>query len=155
MKTNILILIVLLTGLWACNTAKTTIPYFRTGEVEFVKAEMPGTVTLISNSNASTYNDALLFAERNIFENLFFKGVPGSPQATPFIANEQESLSVNKDFYSHFFNDGVYRRYVTKFYVIEKNTHKNGVSLREEVTIDLKALRTYLENEKIIRKFGY
>ena len=148
-KIIIFVFISLLIG--ACSTTK--IAYQRTGEVVYVGRDGNNTLTLESKGYGANLNDAVFFAEKNAFENLFFKGIPNSNQQTPMIPDENTALQGHASFFDSFFNSGEYRKYVISSSLLNKNSGK-GVLVTQEINLDIAALRKRLEEEKIIRKFG-
>lgn len=140
---------------WACNIPQKTIPYVRSGEVEFMSMQHLGLATYRSKSIASGSGQAFNYAERSLFDNLFFKGIIGSPQATPLIEKENEFFKEHSDFYDFFLKNDFYHRFITNYKVISQNENQGSFYLTEEVTVDLNALRKYLEDNNITRKFGF
>lgn len=147
-------MISLLIQLWSCTSTK-NIPYQRTGEVVFIEQANEGTITLNSIAYASNKSDAIFYAEKNAFENLFFKGIPGSQQNVPMIPNEGKSVAENQSFFNNFFNNGEYRKFVSESVIIDENKNSSGIYISQELVIDVKALRKYLENKNVTRKFGF
>ena len=150
---TILTMTLTLTLFISCASKKTFIPYQRTGEVVYVAQDVPGTMTVRSNAFASSAADAVYYAERNALENIFYKGIPGSPQATPMISDDK-AVYKYRDFFSRFFNNGEYRKYITESVPVYQNKTRSGFYITQEITIDIGALRKALEKEGIIRKFG-
>jgi len=148
---NIFAFLFLSLFLGACTTSK--IAYQRTGEVVYVGRDGNSTLTVESNGFGSNLNDAVFFAEKNTFENLFFKGVPNSNQQAPMIPNEHKAVQEHAAFFDSFFHSGEYRKYVISSNLLHK-LNKKGMSVTQELTVDIAALRKRLEQEKIIRKFG-
>ncbi len=143
------------TTIFACHTSKQFIPYQRTGEVVFVEQPVVGTIVLRSNAYAADISTGIFYAEKNALENLFFKGIPGSPQKTPMIPDEEKAVYSHRAFFKRFFDSGEYRKYILESVTADKKKNSSGVMLAQEITIDLDALRKMLKRENIIRKFGY
>jgi hypothetical protein len=98
-------------------------------------------------------------AEIEAFRQLFFRGFPASQQTTPLIGyNETALMQQYKAYFEQMF--GKANRYwsfvVQSKVVAQKN---KGILFKEQVTVDviinLRALRTDMEQHGVIRKFGY
>jgi len=139
----------------ACGSQKKFIPFQRTGEVTFVNHETPGTILLNTVGYAANRAEAFMYAERNAFENLFFKGIPGSSQKSPMIENEEKAIYGHRKFFDNFFKTGEYRKYLLNSVLIDERNSSSGVIITQEVKIDINALRKLLEREQIVRKFGF
>lgn len=139
----------------ACTSTKKFIPFQRTGEVTFVEHGTQGTILLNSVGYAATRSDGFLYAERNAFENLFFKGIPGSTQKLPMIADEEKAIYGHRAFFDNFFKSGEYRKYMISSILIDERNSSSGVIITQEVNIDVNSLRKLLEKEQIVRKFGF
>jgi hypothetical protein len=96
-------------------------------------------------------------AEKNIFEVIMFRGIVGTDLQIPLVENEVTSRDQNKKFYDGFFGDKIYRNFITSS--VEKLSPsekvKGGFKTSVKFSINLAALRVYLEQNKIIRTFGY
>ena len=151
MKIYTFLMISLFITIFACQTTKQIIPYQRTGEVIFVKQPSVGTVVLESNAYASDRATGIFYAEKNVFENLFFKGIPGSPQQTPMIPDEEKAIYGHRNFFKRFFNSNEYRKYTIESVLVDEKKNSSGVMVTQEITIDLDALRKLLKKEQIIK----
>jgi len=129
------------------------ISYQRTGEVRFVSTEDKGTITVDSKGFASDISTATYYAERNAFENLLFKGIPGSNQVQPIIPDEniawQQHGAVLKKLLSEDYS---------KFVMSAETRYRSEsepVEIDRTISVDINSLRKYLESEGVIRKFGF
>lgn len=135
----------------SCNTPK-QIAYLRTGEVNCVKYDV-STITVNSIGRAADASTATYFSEKNALENILFKGIPNCNQQSAMIPNEDNFLEKHKAEYDLFINND-YVRYVISSDAVNTN-NTNGVYIQQrEITIDIRALRKYMEEKKWIRKFG-
>lgn len=136
----------------SCTSVK-PLSYNRTGEVECVEKGRT-TISLVSTGHAHTKDLSYDYAMRNAFENLLFKGIPNSNQEKPIVSNEVESLKMREGFYQDLLVKKEYQRFVMDS-SIEKSWGKAGLFNSDVyVKIDLQALKTYLEQNDITRKFG-
>jgi len=156
MKTYTLLTISVIIMLFSsCASTNKFIPFQRTGEVTFVEHSTEGTILLNSVGYAANKNEGVLYAERNAFENLFFKGVPGSSQKSPMIDDEEKAIYGHRGFFEGFFKSGEYRKYIIESILIDERKSPNGIVITQEIKIDINSLRKLLEKEQIVRKFGF
>jgi len=100
----------------------------------------------------------MIDGERQAFKDLFFRGYPTSQQKTPMIGvNESALTQQHKAYFDRFFGmtelgDNRYRSFVISSKPIGKFSDNQ---LTMDVTIHLRALRVDLEQNGIIRRFGY
>ena len=95
-------------------------------------------------------------AEKNIFEVIMFRGISGSDLQNPIVENETQSKEKNKEFYDDFFEKKNYRNFITSKVEIIENSKptKGGYTCLVKFTVNLNSLKTNLEQNGIIRKFG-
>lgn len=129
------------------------IPYQRTGEVSSVNHER-AIIKVQSSSKASNDEGAINYAERQAFENILFKGIPNSNQEVALIATESKAWANNKAVMESLIINGGYLQYIISSKTVDL-VRQGGVSfVKQNVEIDLAALRKYLVSEKVIKKFG-
>lgn len=146
------IIVILLLALAGCSKT-TMVPYQRTGEVSSVSHER-GLIKVQSSSKAANDEAAVNYAEQQAFENILFKGIPNSNQEVALISNESKAWSDHKLVMKSLITDRGYLQYIVSSKTIDL-VRQNGVSfVKQNVEIDLAALRRYLVNEKAIKKFG-
>lgn len=136
--------------LWsACNTQKAA--YQKSGRVVAVQHDNR-ILTLQSQGYGSDMDQAYYFAEKSAFENLFYKGIPDSNQETPLIpdAGADKKDQIDREF----IQSGTYQQFITESRVVKKERSNQRFYITEEITIDLQALRNYLEENEMIKKFG-
>ncbi len=129
------------------------VPFSRTGEVEVLQSD-PSTITVVSSAYAETKARAVVYAERNALENILFRGIPGSSQESPMVADEQTAQSNHSQALQRLIQDGLYQQFVIQSYVDQSSPAGKGVAVDQIVKFDLHALRKHLEKEGVIRKFG-
>lgn len=115
-----------------------------------------GTILIRSSGQGESETKAVLNSEIKAFNTLFFHGFPSSVQTRPMIENESEAKRSNSNFFDDFFENGEYRNFIINSYNYT-GVHKTGsyYYLNRDIKINLRSLRTHLENKGIIRKFGY
>ena len=138
----------------AFSCSKTlSIPFERTGEVNAVSHEN-SIVTVRSQSHAEEKGKAIYYAERNAFENLVFKGIPNTNQESPMVPNESEALRSHGTILQGLLKKQGFKRFIMDSYTIQSNRSKGVTFVEQELKIDLKSLRNYLQQEGVTRKFG-
>lgn len=128
-------------------------PFERTAEVEFVEAAS-NTITLISSHRAENQQTAIVYAEVNALENLLFRGIPGSNQENPMIADEKNAFKKHNEFLKRLLDQGTYRQFMIASENENTQLFNNMTQVKQLITIDLKALRKHLESNGVIRSFG-
>lgn len=158
MKTSVLGPLLFLL-LFSCTTGqkvteqKMTFEYQRSGMVNLSK-QQSGLLSVNSVQTAENINKAVSFAEINALENILFRGIPGSLQADPVISNEKEARVKSRQILNELIFKEGYRTFMTDSQLIARQEDKNAVTVTQEVTFDIPALRKYLEQNQVIRKFG-
>jgi hypothetical protein len=131
-------------------------PISYSSQVNFKSKENTGVYIVNAYGYAKKSKDAVLEAEKNAFKVIIFKGLPGSDLTVPLVDNESTSMSQNKTFYDNFFDGGGYRSFIMNrndSYTPKKI--RNGYQSEVTLKINLASLRRELEQNQIIRKFGY
>ncbi|HEY5392698.1 MAG TPA: hypothetical protein VIJ57_11315 [Hanamia sp.] len=119
-----------------------------------------GTIRIQSSGEGKNLPDAYSNAVENAFSTVLFKGVPESIQATPMIPDEPTARQQYASVLSCFKDKTCYTQFLTSASQNGKKERVRGSSLinyqvQSDVTINIRALRTYLEQNNVIRKFGY
>jgi hypothetical protein len=130
--------------------------------------EYNSNVQLINKVNSASYtcrgtgfsknsDDCKADAEMNVFNVLLFKGFSGTDLQIPLVDNEMKSKNDNEKFYKDFFNNHKYRDYITSEVSIVSPLKKvkGGYTCQVEFTINLNSLKNHLQQNGIIRKFGF
>jgi len=131
-------------------------PISYSSEVIFQAKENSGVYIVRAFGYAKKSKDAVLEAEKNAFRVVLFKGLPGTDLSVPLVENESSSMSQNKSFYDKFFDGGGYRSFIMNrndSYTPKKI--RNGYQSEVTIKINIAALRRELEQNQIIRKFGF
>lgn len=148
MKKVIGLLMVLVTA--SCGT-----PKFYAYHLQNLPRTEQGTIFLettgLGSSEDAAYNDAAASA----FSAVLFKGVPGSVQPMPIIADESRAVNDHKQVIDCFHTFDCYSKFVAqsdKIGIPVKG--KDGTSVVLRIKINLRTLKTYLEQNNVIRQFG-
>ena len=127
--------------------------YHRTGEVTCTKYDQ-NTMWVKSAGQADKLNYAITYAELNAIENILFKGIPNSGQESAMIPNEMKAVKANAGFFNELLDKGGYRRYIMESHLVSKAKKKRVHFANQSIRVDVQALRLFLEQNKVIRKFG-
>ena len=85
-----------------------------------------------------------------------FRGIPGTEQNIPLVENEQESKSKHVKYFENFFEKGYYKTFMMSSIISSKLSKSNsGKTITLNVKININSLRKDLEQNQIIRKFGF
>lgn len=127
------------------------------GNVKFDSVVIPGTVTLSSTGFAKKKAESIKDAFSQAFYILLFRGLAGSPYEFPLIQDEGQTKgnTVVKELLA-----GGYSSFVTESNMQSEDTKTKGkdgvkgIMVMYRITINYDAFRRYLEQNKLIRKFG-
>ena len=151
MKQTLYIIIAIL-GLHGCSPKMQ--PY--SGEVNFLYKEAQGTIAVKSTGYGKSQSDAVIDAQKNAFKVLLFKGLPGTELNVPLIENENDAISKHAAYFKKFFDEGNY-----KTFMMSSTESSNLIKMKgtKKITVDVKinynSLRKDLEQNQLIRKFGF
>jgi hypothetical protein len=128
-----------------------------TSEVNYLSGK-DGTITMRAIGIGVNNEDAIYDAEKNAFDVLLFRGLPESEQKVALIGtNEAEEKNKHKDYFNKFYIEKRYKTFVmSSIPTSDLIKHKGGKkSIAVDIKINLVALRKDLEQNNIIRKFGF
>ena len=152
MRINFFLLFFLIV-LTSCTTK---IPAHYETEVSLLRKTEYGVVALKSVGYGNGRNSATEDAQKKAFFALLYRGIPNSDYSYPLIENEVTFKNNFPNFNETFFKSAIY-----KSFIISNTESSNliitskGNKLFLDVTINYDALRRYLEQNSIIRKFCY
>lgn len=121
--------------------------YERNGQVECSGYDNK-TAVFTSYQSGTNENEAIFNAGKNIFENLFNKGVPDSSQEKPMV-----EYSRRKDVQS-FVDSGEFEKFIMYNEVFFSNNNNGVWTAGITAKIDMNGLRKHLIEEGIIKQFG-
>jgi hypothetical protein len=128
-----------------------------TSEVNYLSGK-DGTITMRAIGIGVNNEDAIYDAEKNAFDVLLFRGLPESEQKVALIGtNEAEEKNKHQVYLNKFYIEKRYKTFVmSSIPTSDLIKHKGGKrSLAVDIKINLVALRKDLEQNNIIRKFGF
>lgn len=170
MKSIKIILTILILVFFAkCKTPQ--VSYFPNAELEYLNTE--GDQLTIRMLGYGIDEQAAIFdAQTNAFDNLFFRGIPNSPYNTPLIGIDENTIrNKNIKYFNEFYGNKRVLNFINRYTLIasdktnilaQKITNKSikqkqveSIAAFIEITINITSIRKDLENNKIIRAFGY
>lgn len=132
-------------------------PTYYTHQINYLE-ETAQTISLrcvgYGNNRFAAINDA----EQAAFKALLFRGIPSSQQKNALIStNESESLQKNSVYFNELLSKGRYKTFITSSIPVSDISHYKGrlKQITVDVKINLYGLRKDLEENNIIRPFGY
>jgi hypothetical protein len=152
---NWLVIIILLSVIYSCSSSKQTLTT-PSAEVNFLSS-IDGTITMRANGIGKSEGEAIGDAMFNAFDVLFFRGLPESEQKNALIGtNENEAREQYKEYFNAFYK-GRYKTFVMSSVptsdLIKYTGGEKGIAI--DVKINVVSLRKDLEQNNIIRKFGF
>ena len=152
---KIILGIIAIIGLYSCSPKIQ--PYSSySGEVNFLFKEEQGTIVVESTGYGKNQSEALVDAQITAIKVLLFKGLPGTELNVPLIENENDANSKFSDYFQNLFQQGNYIKFIMSSTESANPVQKKG---NKTITLDIKinynSLRKDLEQNQVIRKFGY
>ena len=125
-----------------------------TGEVNFLYKEAQGTIAVESTGYGKNQAAAVRDAQINAFNVILFRGLPGTELNIPLIDNEAKTRGAS--YFKKFFDEGNYKSFMmssTESSALIKMKGTNKITV--DIKINYNSLRKDLEQNQLIRKFGY
>lgn len=156
MKNRILVysLVVFVLLLLSCSCNRQALP---TAKVNYLSSK-DGTVTMKAIGVGSNEENAIADAEKNAFNVILFRGLPASEQQNALIGtNESEAIEMHSEYFNKFYKGKRYQTFVMSSIPTSSLIKLKGgaKSISVDVKVNLVALRIDLEQNNIIRKFGF
>ncbi len=136
-----------------CNTPSGLI----TAETSFLSYSDNVVYTKVNSYTRSNKNikEAQEKTEEVAFETLLKSGIPNSPYNTPLISSNEIGLEKRDSFIQKFLQKKEYKTFVVRSTFVSSDKIETGrFKNLYEIGINVRALRTYLENKGVIRSFG-
>lgn len=117
-------------------------------------SEQKGEIVL--RSYAQQNKDAIQKAQILAIETILFRGIPNSAYNLPLVENRAEALANHAKYFNHLLNEGYYKTFIISSSNVEAlKDAKNDKLMILNIGINYHALRRDLEQNGVIRKFGY
>jgi len=116
------------------------------------------TVTVRVTGLGNDEEKAVINAEQEVFDVLFFRGLPESQQKMPLVgSNEQGEKAKHKKYFDNFYDGKRHKTFIMSSIPVTNAVRVKGGQkmITLDVKVNLSALRRDLETFGIIRKFGY
>lgn len=131
---------------------------FGQDKVNFL-SDGPNTLSLRVTAYGKKAKEAMENAEQSAIRTILFRGVPGSNQVeNPLIGVNEESIQKeHKNYFNDFFEGKRYSSFIlsnTPISQFAKDATKKKCIV-VDIKVNLQALRSDLEQQKVIRKFGF
>ncbi len=142
-------------GLFSCSPKiQPNSSYSR--EVNFLFNEEQGTMVVQTTGYGKNQSEAVEDAQVNAIKVLLFKGLPGTELNVPLIENENDANSKYRDYFQNLFQQGNYIKFIMSSTESANPIIKGGnKTITLAVKINYNSLRKDLEQNQVIRKFGY
>jgi hypothetical protein len=136
---------------FACNSSKVL-----TGEVNYLNTTEPGTLLVSAAGYGSTKAEAVANAQSNAFNNLIFRGIPGSQYHLPMVQNEDVARKEHGNYFVSLLEQGGYKPFMMLSEELggfsPNGKSKKSISVKVKMNVD--ALRRDMEQKGVVRKFG-
>ena len=148
-------LVLCIWGLYSCGPQiQPQQPY--SAQVNFISKDETGSITVNSKGFGKDENAAIFDAQLNAFNIILFKGIPGTDLNVPLVENETDAKSKNSEYFNSFLGQGFYQNFIMSSILDEAPSKvKNGMFCSVNLKINFNSLRKDLEQNNIIRKFGF
>ncbi len=153
-QVSIVSLLVTLLSIFLFSCSQKSYP---TSEVNFLSGK-EGTITIRAIGIGTNEQKAIIDAEKNAFNVILFRGLPESEQKTALVGtNEIAEKERHKEYFNKFYNEERYKTFVMSSVPVSNLIKYKGgeKSITIEIDVNLSALRNDLEENNVIRKFGY
>jgi hypothetical protein len=152
---KIILGIMIIMGLFSCSPKiQPNSSYSR--EVNFLFNEEQGTMVVQTTGYGKNQSEAVEDAQVNAIKVLLFKGLPGTELNVPLIENENDANSKYRDYFQNLFQQGNYIKFIMSSTESANPIIKGGnKTITLAVKINYNSLRKDLEQNQVIRKFGY
>ncbi|HEX6431668.1 MAG TPA: hypothetical protein VF008_28455 [Niastella sp.] len=127
------------------------------GFVKYEPGAELGMISLCSSGFGKKKADCMKDAYKEAFKALLFQGIPGSQYEFPLVpdgSDKKEDPAIKT-----LLNEG-YMTFVSESTIVTENKKTKrhdgakGLMIVQKITVNYEALRKYLEQNQIIRKFG-
>jgi hypothetical protein len=156
-KLKSILSIIVIIGLHSCSPKLQ--PYsdeVYSGEVNFLYKEAQGTIAVKSTGYGKNQSNAITDAQKNAFKVLLFMGLPGTELNVPLIENENDAVSKHATYFKKFFDEGKYKTFMMSSTESSKLIEmKSTKKITVDIKINYNSLRKDLEQNQLIRKFGF
>lgn len=129
-----------------------------TGEARYVASPEEGILVLVADGYGKKKTIAFADATQRAFKVLLESGLPGSFQYQPLLgAGPQRVMADNAAFFTNFYEAETYLQFVVgqRRGDFSRRARKTDPNVSVRLGINVPALRRYLEQAGVLRKFGF
>jgi|LauGreDrversion4_2_1035121.scaffolds.fasta_scaffold464677_2 hypothetical protein len=124
-------------------------------EIKLINIPDVSKCVVSGNGYAKNTDQAINEAEKNIFNVILFLGIAGTDLERPLIENSAEAKNTHNSYFKSLLENNGYKKFIMERGPTSTNIVKGGFQGQTTLTINLIALRKDLEDNGIIRKFGF
>jgi hypothetical protein len=124
-------------------------------EIKLINKPDASRCVISGNGYSKSTDEAVSEAEKNIFNVILFQGIAGTDLERPMIENSAEIKNAHDSYFKNLLDNKGYKKFITERSNTSSNIVKGGFQAQTTLTINLIALRKDLEDNGIIRKFGF
>jgi len=127
-----------------------------TAEVNVVSEDKHKIIEVRSIGFGDSKESAFYDSEKKAFEILFFRGIPNTSVETPLIgSNESELMNKHSKYFESFFKNR-YKSFIMSISESSPSQKNKGViSVVSDIKINILSLKKDLEENGLVRKFGF
>lgn len=147
------LLIISVWSLGLCLNAQT-----ETGEVRYVSSPQKGILVLDASGHGKKKTVAFDDATEKAFKVILKNGIPGSSQYLPLLGGNAFQVYQDKAaFFEQFFAEKTYLQFLVEQRRgdFKRRARKTDPNVRVRLAVNVTALRRYLEEAGVLRKFGF
>ena len=149
----LVVLVLVLMAAQGCKS-KQYPPY--SPEFKFLSKEADGLYNIRSSGFGTGSEATVSDAQKNVFYHIIFKGIPGTDLNVPMVENEADAMAKHKEYFKKFFEEGRYRDFMLSSTLSSNMVNVNGgLQVLADVKVNCNSLRKDLEQNQVIRKFGF
>jgi len=127
-----------------------------TGEVNYLNSTSNGVIELTSRGYSTGTEDNVYFeAEKQAFEMLFFRGIPGSQVQKPLLGYDENKIKKqHNNYFTEFYSKKRYRTFIMSSDKQSSGNKLNYKYVNLRLKINYHALINDLESKGVKRGFG-
>lgn len=129
-----------------------------TGEARYVSSPEEGVLIVMADGYGKKKTVAFSDATKRAFKVLLESGLPGSFQYQPLLgASPQQVIADKASFFRNFYEAETYMQFVVgqRRGDFKRRARKTDPNVSVQLGINVAALRRYLEQAGVLRKFGF
>lgn len=128
------------------------------GNVKYLGSSSEGVMTVTAAGYGKKKPEAFDDAVRATLLQLFTRGIAGSFQYKPMLGSKSsEVMAAHREFFDSFFAGKAYSSFLVAQEAgrFSRKTKKKLPNLTVRLQINVSSLRAYLEEQGVVRKFGF